>query len=222
MVKWSRICRSKCKEGSGVKDLKKQNISLLCKWWWKLETENCLWQQIVKEKYLRNKSVVSVKPCVHDSPGWKTLSKGKEQYFAGRKVILSKWNLVRFWIDPWLGNKPLSETCPALFAICHGQYWTFEKVLSCDFDVPFRRLLPNMAVQWDFIKSKALSRPMSNVSDVVTWNLSANGVFSTKSMYQHLKRNLAGSHNKWIWKEKIPLKIKISFGNSFECYIDQR
>jgi hypothetical protein len=147
MVKWSRICRSKCKEGSGVKDLKKQNISLLCKWWWKLETENCLWQQIVKEKYLRNKSVVSVKPCVHDSPGWKTLLKVKEHYFAGRKIILNKGNLVRFWIDPWLDNRPLFEVYPTHFDICQGQDWTFEKVLSCDFAVPFRRmLLPDMIV----------------------------------------------------------------------------
>jgi hypothetical protein len=30
MVKWSRICRSKIKGGLGVKDLRKQNISLLC------------------------------------------------------------------------------------------------------------------------------------------------------------------------------------------------
>jgi hypothetical protein len=144
MVKWSRICRSKSKGGLGVKDPRKQNISLLCKWWWKLETQNGLWQQIVKAKYLRNKTVASVKPCVHDSPGWKTLYvKSERVLFCGRKLVLSKQDLVRFWIDPWLDNKPLSETCPALFAICHGQYWTFEKVLSCDFDVPFRRrLLP--------------------------------------------------------------------------------
>jgi hypothetical protein len=24
-----------------------------------------------------------------------------------------------------------------------------------------------------------------------------------------LERNLAGSHNKWIWKTKVPLKIKV-------------
>lgn len=32
MVKWSRVCRSKKKGGMGVKDLRKQNISLLVKW----------------------------------------------------------------------------------------------------------------------------------------------------------------------------------------------
>jgi hypothetical protein len=38
LVKWSRVCRSKIKGGLRVKDLRKMNISLLCKWWWKLET----------------------------------------------------------------------------------------------------------------------------------------------------------------------------------------
>jgi hypothetical protein len=32
----------KNKGGLGVKDLRKQNISLLCKWWQKLERENVL------------------------------------------------------------------------------------------------------------------------------------------------------------------------------------
>jgi hypothetical protein len=33
MVKWTKICRSNSKGGIGVKDLRKQNISLLFKWW---------------------------------------------------------------------------------------------------------------------------------------------------------------------------------------------
>jgi hypothetical protein len=36
MVKWIKVGRSKNKGGLGVKDLRKHNISLLCKWWWKL------------------------------------------------------------------------------------------------------------------------------------------------------------------------------------------
>jgi hypothetical protein len=37
----------------------------------------------------------------------------------------------------------------------------------------------------------------------------ANAKFSTKSVYYWLEKDLAGSNNKWIWKTKIPLKIKI-------------
>jgi hypothetical protein len=27
------------------------NLSLLCKWWWKLEFEEGMWQEIVRKKY---------------------------------------------------------------------------------------------------------------------------------------------------------------------------
>lgn len=43
LVKWSKICRSKNKGGLGIIDLRKQNISLMVKWWWKLERQNGLW-----------------------------------------------------------------------------------------------------------------------------------------------------------------------------------
>lgn len=53
LVHWSRICRSKDKGGMGIKDLRKQNISLMLKWWWKLYTQQGIWQDIVKARYLR-------------------------------------------------------------------------------------------------------------------------------------------------------------------------
>jgi hypothetical protein len=44
--------------------------------------------------------------------------------------------------------------------------------------------------------------------DNVEWSLGKSEVFSTKSIYQFLERNISGPHNKWIWKAGIPLKIK--------------
>lgn len=41
-VKWEVICKSKKKGGLGIKDLRKLNISLMCKWWWRLEKEEGL------------------------------------------------------------------------------------------------------------------------------------------------------------------------------------
>jgi hypothetical protein len=46
LVKWIKICRSKKKGGLGIKNLRKMNLSLLSKWWWKLEYENGLWQDL--------------------------------------------------------------------------------------------------------------------------------------------------------------------------------
>jgi hypothetical protein len=42
LVKWSKICKSKKKGGLGIKNLRKMNMSLLCKWWWALEREEGL------------------------------------------------------------------------------------------------------------------------------------------------------------------------------------
>jgi hypothetical protein len=44
LVRWDKICKSKKKGGLGIKNLRKINVSLLVKWWWKLEKEDGLWQ----------------------------------------------------------------------------------------------------------------------------------------------------------------------------------
>jgi hypothetical protein len=75
MVTWSKVCRSKKKGGLGILDLHKQNISLLYKWWWKLEIGQGLWQDVVRAKYLRSKSVANVTTKFNDSPCWKALLK---------------------------------------------------------------------------------------------------------------------------------------------------
>jgi hypothetical protein len=80
------VCRSKGKGGLGIKDLWRQNISLLTKWWWMLHTQEGLWQQIVKARYLRNKLVASVSSRFSDSPCWKSLILVKDTYLAGRRI----------------------------------------------------------------------------------------------------------------------------------------
>lgn len=45
LVKWTKICKHKKKGGLGIKDIRKMNINLLCKWWWKLDNEEGLWQR---------------------------------------------------------------------------------------------------------------------------------------------------------------------------------
>jgi hypothetical protein len=61
LVKWTKIWKHKKKRGLGIKDIRKMNISLLAKWWWKFDKEDGLWQQIVEFKYLKKDSIHSVK-----------------------------------------------------------------------------------------------------------------------------------------------------------------
>ena len=174
-----------------------------------METQSGIWQDIVKAKYLRNKTVASVKSRANDSPIWKNLLKVKDIYFLGRNLVLKNGNLVRFWKDAWLNNCSLMVSYPMLYDICQAQDWTFEKVRESNFVVPFqRRFNVVLAEAWDYIADKARSLNTPAGSDKVVWSLIPKGGFTTKSLYQHLERGIYGSHNKWIWKAKIPLKIK--------------
>jgi len=90
LVKWDIINKSKKFGGLGIKNILLMNISLLCKWWWKLETDKGLWQSIVKMKYLQDETVRTVKLNPNISPVWHDLLKVKPIYLKGR--VLSTKN----------------------------------------------------------------------------------------------------------------------------------
>jgi hypothetical protein len=43
LVRWKVICSPRSKGGLGIKNLHKFNVSLMCKWWWKLEHDKGSW-----------------------------------------------------------------------------------------------------------------------------------------------------------------------------------
>ena len=209
MVKWKRVCKSKKKGGLGVKDLRKQNLSLLVKWWWKLETQDGLWQRIAKAKYLRNKTVVSVKFRFNDSPCWKAVMQVKEIYMAGRGIKLRDGSIIRFWKDACLDGDSLMNLFPELYDICQEMDITFKQAAHKNFDIFRRRLSPGMIEHWNYIVNSAHNINLSVDSDVIFWKWTKSGMFTTKSVYEYLERDSFGPNYKWIWKAKIPLKIKI-------------
>ena len=97
------------------------NISLLCKWWWKLEKGDGIWQEIVRKKYLSRSCVSMVKRKQSNSPVWKDLLKVKDVYMKGRKMVVGKGNKTDFWQDIWCTDESLVEKFANLFDICHEQ-----------------------------------------------------------------------------------------------------
>jgi hypothetical protein len=87
---------------------------------------------------------------------------------------------------------------------------TIKDALDSNLEILFRRTLRgDNLLHWNIIKDSLRNLLFLDASDFITWSLNPNKYFSTKSVYLWLERNLAGSHNKWIWKAKLPLKIKI-------------
>jgi hypothetical protein len=80
LIKWTKICKDRKKGGLGVKNLRELNIIIMCKWWWLLEHEEGLWQDIVNLKYVHNTPVCLIKPKISDSPIWSDLLKIRHIY----------------------------------------------------------------------------------------------------------------------------------------------
>lgn len=205
-----KVCKSKKKGGLGIKNLRKMNISLLCKLWWKLEKEEGLWQDIVRHKYLRNNSVHSVTHRLNDSPVWYDLLEIKEVYLLGRKKCTKDGCHTRFWKDSQVYQQPLCLVAPDLFELCECKDITVKNARNGEIPITFRRWLPaDLRGRWEQIWRDILVFPLENVSDEIGWSLEKNNKFSVKSTYNALTRNDAGVYHKLIQKGKIPAKIKI-------------
>ena len=77
-------------------------------------------------------------------------------------------------------------------------------------------LFRSILIQWQEVIDYVNSIPFFVDEDKVIWSLNKNGVFSTKSMYNFLEKDLSGSSYSWIWKTKIPLKIQIFMWQLFQ------
>ena len=130
LVRWENINKSKKHGGLGIKNIRKMNISLICKWWWKLEAEEGLWQSIVKRKYMQNETVGSVKHRLDDSPIWCDLLKVKHVYLKGRAFSVKNGRNTSLWTDVWIRNKPLCYLYPILFFIFAVRR-TYLSIISC-------------------------------------------------------------------------------------------
>lgn len=210
LIRWTKICKSKKKGGLGIKDIRKMNVSLLCKWFWKLENESGLWQEIINFKYLKKDSICTVKHRQTDSAIWTDMLKIKGVYLQGRKMILGNGKRTLFWHDTWLYDKPLIHLFPDLFAMCNQQKITVEKMKMDPSAVTFTRwLVDSWRDSWEQILIDSDNIRLVASDDKVAWKFGTKGLFSVKSVYSALTVNESGKYHKMIWKSKIPEKIKI-------------
>ena len=61
--------------------------------------------------------------------------------------------------------------------------------------------------QWEEVKKGVLNLKKSELPDEVYSKLENSKVYTTKSMYRWVEKDLVGSSFKWIWAANIPLKI---------------
>jgi hypothetical protein len=117
LVKWEIMCQPKDQGGLGIQNLEIQNKYLLSKWLFKLLNEDGLWQELLRNKYIKNKTLGSCEKKPMDSHFWKSLMNVKDTFLGFGHFNVKDGSQTRFWVDTWLGNKPLKDKFPALFNI---------------------------------------------------------------------------------------------------------
>jgi len=211
LVRWETICKSKKKGGLGIKNIRKMNVSLLCKWWWKLENEDGLWQSIVKTKYMSNNQLIgSVKHRVDDSPIWSDLLKIRPVYLKGRSTKVRNGKSTLFWEEPWLKSKPLCVLYPVLYDLCTDKGISVHQFILKHAQLYFSRWLPvTLFGPWVSLIDEVYSYPFENEEDTISWKMHKSGGFSTRSVYDLMTSGDTGHPFSHIWKARIPHRIKI-------------
>jgi hypothetical protein len=170
-----------------------------------------MWQGLLHKKYLHSKTLSQVSAKPTDSPFWKGLMYVKDDFFARGSFVVGNGLNTRFWEDIWLGDKSLAEDYPTLYNIVYHKNVTVASVLGLTpLNLRFRRTLSgNKWDRWTHLLHRLILVQLTDMDDVFKWKLSSSGIFTVKSMYTDLLNGHTVYLKKYIWKMKVPLKIRI-------------
>ncbi|WVZ69705.1 hypothetical protein U9M48_018450 [Paspalum notatum var. saurae] len=211
LTKLGLLCFPKDQGGLGILNLEAQNTCLLSKWLYKLINEDGIWQQLLRKKYLKNKTIGEVFWKPGDSHFWSGLMKVKYQFMDLSTFQVHNGLQTRFWKNKWLGNFVLKEQYPSLFNIARKKHSSVAHVLSTNpLNISFRRaLVGDKLMKWNDLVARVAFVQLDGHHDKAIWSLTKHGYFTVKSLYNFLVNQSALPLNKNLWKLKLPLKIKI-------------
>ena len=182
----------------------------MSKWLFKLSNEDGLWQQLLRNKYIRDKTLGNCLKKPTDCHFWKGLMNVKDVFMSYGCFNLMDGTQIRFWEDTKLGNQPLSVRFPALFNIVQRKHDSVATVLSSvPLNVSFCRALVGINLRsWNQIVSSLHDVNLQAGRDVFVRTLHSSGQFSVRTFYAVLISNGVRVSQE-IWKAKIPTKIII-------------
>lgn len=137
--------------------------------------------------------------------------KVKTDFLRLGSFTLHNGSQIRFWEDVWLGQTRFSQLYSSLYNIVHRKHATVAEVLgSLPIHISFRRaLVGDKLVAWNELVLRLASIQLTEGQDTFRWSLHQHGKFSVHSMYRALINGMVFPINRYLWKLKIPLKIKI-------------
>jgi hypothetical protein len=127
LTKWNIIYSPKDQGGLGIEVLDLKNKCLLRKWLFKLLTEEGMWQELLHNKYLKNKTLAHGDAKPTDSPFWICLMRVKENFFKRGSFKVGNGLIARFWEDVGLERRLLLVNTPLLITWCNKKMTPFTR-----------------------------------------------------------------------------------------------
>jgi hypothetical protein len=170
-----------------------------------------VWQELIQNKYLKNKTLLQVTAKPTDSQFWKGLIRVKNDFFQRGSFAVGNGQSTRFWEYTWLGETSLADQYPMLYNIVRRENVLVADVLAQNpLCIEFRRTLSNDKwVAWLHLVQRLMPIALTNEDDNFFWKLTESGTFTVKSMYADFLNGHTVFLRKYIWKLKVPLKVKI-------------
>jgi hypothetical protein len=209
LADWNMVCSPRGHGGLGVLDLHKMNEALLAKWLWKLENTNGLWQTIIRHKYVKGRPIISLKKRQSDSHFWKGILDIRDNFYKYCKNKVGNGSNTSFWHNIWCDLEPLSSKYASLFDIAYDKDITVEKAFSSAFRaVNFRRRIYGaLEVDYNNLITQCNNTDISEEDDKSVWLLGNKG-FSVNSFYKEIKCSQIPLSSSFLWKTRLPHKIK--------------
>ncbi|CAJ2628200.1 unnamed protein product [Trifolium pratense] len=220
-IKWRVVCQEKKNGGLGVRDIKLVNLSLLMKWRWRLlQREDVgLWKDVLAAKYGNHILMKAVWPSgtiPHNaSLWWKDICRLEDcvesKNWVEELVVRSLGDgaCTGFWYDKWMGGDLLCTKFPRLFSLSLQKQATVRELVEVDGD----------RKTWNFLWRRSLfiweeesvnqllalleNANFSNLADNWRWVGDPDGVFSDKSAYETLMKDMV------IGPSLLPFEAKI-------------
>jgi hypothetical protein len=170
-----------------------------------------VWQELLTNKYIRCKTLSQVQAKPTDSPFWKEIMGVKDNFFKCGSFVIGDGSGTRFWEDVWLGNTSLANQYPSLYNIVRTKNILVADVLNQTLlNIRFNRVL--IGDKWDawiHLVSRLMNVNLNDEPDRFKWNLTTTGIFTVKSVYADIMNGHTVFLKKYLWKIKVPLKIRI-------------
>jgi hypothetical protein len=101
-----------------------------------------MWHELLQNKYLKTKTLAQVEVKPTDSPFWKGIIHGKDEFFKWASFVVGDGQATRFGMMLWLDKTPLATQYPSLCAIVRHKNMRVADVLNeTPLNIAFNRIL---------------------------------------------------------------------------------